>query len=546
MRRSLRLLSTLVAVALAAAGCRDSGTGPARAPLPKTAFARTSAALAALGPGWRTDAAEPYACLATLAARSGPIPYLYRRVALHLPPGLEAPDGAVAALRYRALGNGGSVAAVLNCVIPATQQARQAIARRFGIPLEPEVDGIIAVPSGCVSDQVNGQTNDCPIAGIVATPEPQPSDNPCDYDPYCYSGDPSTGGATTGGGDTSGGSTGGTSGGSTSCSNCGPNAPTVSCGAEVARGATVTCTVSNSGDLNVSGWSFDDGTNSIKGPTGIAQWSGPAVASGTVFVSLVDGTGLYASLTVKPRGWTWAVNGVSEYKEGTGYACLNHTPTFNVGGTMPLTETANGLNLEIGWADCINGRRFIQPDSYDTGDGFHVTTAPSGPNQGMHYVDSATLYLRRESTLNTGLFAAAPDVVINSTYVQQAPECGSQTNWYRFSTCMHTSPDAYIAGVKAHEGRGTTNHNGHFSAAYDAVTDPANDPMKMLDESVGTSRVSRAQFISSVQESFRRSAGAADLATRDIRDGGTIVTGNWSGTYWGWLDDHFASMKTSN
>jgi hypothetical protein len=543
---SLRRLFIFLGFALAASGCRDSGTEPARAPLPKAGFARTSAALAAIGPGWRTDAAEPYACLATLAARGGPIPYLYRRVALHLPPGLEAPDGAVAALRYRALGADGSVAAVLNCVIPATGQARQAIARRFGIPLEPEVDGVIADPSGCVTDQVNGETNDCAIAGIVATPEPQPSDNPCDYDPDCYSGgDPSTGGATSGGGDTSGGSTGGTSGGSTSCSNCGPNAPTVSCGAEVVRGAAATCTVSNSGDLNVAGWSFDDGTNSIAGPAGTAEWSGPAVASGTVFVSLVDGTGLYASLTVKARGWTWAQNGVSEYRDGTGYACLNHTPTFNVGGTMPLTAAANGLNLEIGWSDCINGRRFIQPDSYETGDGFHVTTASSGPNQGLHYVVDATLYLRRESTYNSGMYANAPSVVISQTYVALAPACGSSTNWYRFSTCMGAAPDSFMAGVKAHEGRGTTGHNGHYSAAYDAISKVDNDPMKMLDEVVGLTSETLQQFSQDVRERFRRRAEPADIATKDVSDGGTIVTGNWSGTYWGWFDDHFASGNVS-
>src|SRR5438128_1265536 len=80
-------------------------------------------------------------------------------------------------------------------------------------------------------------------------------------------------------------------------------------------------------------------------------------------------------------------------------------------GALPH-ERANGIILEIGWTDCDTGRRFIQPDSWVTGDGFTVATAPSGPNRGMHYVSSATLYMRRESTYNAGMFPTAPLVVI--------------------------------------------------------------------------------------------------------------------------------------
>lgn len=540
VRVSPGVLSIGLAVALAVAGCRDIGTEATGAPTLGPAFARTSSALTALGPGWRTDAAEPYACLATIATKSGPIPHLYRRVPLRLPPGLEARDGAVAALRYQAVRSDGSVTAVLNCVIPATSRAREAVARRFGIPLTPEVNGVImAVGERCVIDQLNGKTNDCPIAPIVV--RPQPVDNPCNYSDYCIPGvgDP-TGGGGYGGGTTPGG--GSTGGGSTPCSNCGPNSPALSCGGEVQRGAPVSCVLSGSGDLDVVSWSFSDGTSSVTAPGGRADWSGPAVASGTAFVSLVNGTTLYASVTVKARGWTWASNGVSEYRDGTGAPCLNHTPTFGSPGALPH-ERANGINLEIGWTDCDTGRRFIQPDSWVTGDGFTVATAPSGPNQGMHYVSSATLYMRRESTYNAGMFPTAPLVVIANAYALLA--CDSVTNWYRFSTCMHANPDAYIAGAKAHEGRGTTGHNGHFSAAYDAAADTANDPMKLLDEQVGANSETQTFFLNNVRDAFRRAAKRVDDATADVSFGGTIVTGNWAGTYYGWTVDHFAPTNTT-
>lgn len=239
-----------------------------------------------------------------------------------------------------------------------------------------------------------------------------------------------------------------------------------------------------------------------------------------------------ATVEVRNRGWTWANRAESVYRDGTGTICYNYTPTFG---------RPNGANLEIGWTQCDVGHAFVQPDSHaPTGDGFAVETVASGPNQGLHFVSSASLHMLRESTYNPGLWPNAPAVQLSDTPPwTQATECGASANWYQFSLCKHADADGFIAGVKAHEGWGSTGHNGHFSAAYDAVTDPANDPMIFLDQEVGEKSITQAEFIARLRDGFYPRAGAADEATKDISNGGHIVTGNWSGIYWGWLDDHF-------
>jgi hypothetical protein len=113
---------------------------------------------------------------------------------------------------------------------------------------------------------------------------------------------------------------------------------------------------------------------------------------------------------------------------------------------------------------------------------------------------------------------------------------------------MGANPESFVAGVRAHEGYGTTGHNGHFSAAYDAVADPANDPMVYFDRKVGQNSISYSSFLVEVRRGFYDRAGAADRATLDISDGGTIVTGNFTGTYYGWVpeDGQFVFSHTTH
>lgn len=505
----MRAWIVLAAALMLAGACSDlTSTGRAGPGTAGPEFARSLRALQNLGPGWSTSPGEPHACFASVENPGRHIPYLYSRFALHLGPGVRARDGEVTAFRFVSRARDGSIRAVINCVIPATARARAEVARRLRIPLPDSGSGVTVM--GCVIGNSFG--NPCvldPVV-VVAVDEEEP---PCDYAPVCnpdHTGSPSTG-------------TGGTGG----CANCGPDVPRVQC-PSVQRGQRVRCLVSPAGDLDVISWSFTDGTSTVAGPSGNTEWSGPVVASGEVAVRMRDGTVLIGMLTVQDRGWTWATHAVSEYRDGTGVQCLNYTPTFN---------SIEGLNLPLGATDCSATRRQIQPDSYDGGDGFVAATVPGGPNRGMHYVSSASLSLRRESTYNLGVFPNAPRVPLiqTSAYPHQTL-CGRTTaNWYEFNTCMHADADGYIAGLRAHEGRGSHGNNGHFSAAYNAVADPANDPMILFDQSVGSNSISRNAFIIDVRQEFHSAAEAVDQATRDIPDGGRLVTGNWSGQTWRWL-----------
>lgn len=485
------------------------------------AFSASSQALAALGPSWRTPAQSPHGCFVSVAAGEGPIPYLYRRIPLRFPAPIQAEDGAVAAFRYRAVRPDGGVSAVLNCVIPATERAREAVARRFRVPTGPEEGGIVI--QGCVIE--NSPENPCPIDPIVVIAPP--AEEPCSdcNEPVPP---PPPGGDGSGGG-----------GGTDPCLHCGPSAPTLSCTSGVPRGGAGQCTVGSSdGSIpDVVSWEFTDDVSTVAGPTGGTRWMGPAIQSGIVTATLADGNGLQASFGVADRGWKWATHALSEYSDGTGPACFDHTPTFG---------QPNAMNLPMDAADCAHPQRQIQPDSYaPAGDGFTAVTVPGGPNQGLHYVQSARYSLKRKSTYNSGLWPNAPAVPLKD---QQQAACGNWANWQGFSRCMGVDPDAYIAGTRAHEGWGTTGHNGHFSAAYDAVTDPNNDPMIFFDQRVGSNSLDLNTFILRVREGFHERAKRADDATLDIRDGGTKVTGNWSGTYHGWApgEGKFLAISHSN
>ncbi|HET7462276.1 MAG TPA: hypothetical protein VFJ82_13570 [Longimicrobium sp.] len=119
-------------------------------------------------------------------------------------------------------------------------------------------------------------------------------------------------------------------------------------------------------------------------------------------------------------------------------------------------------------------------------------------------------------------------------------------NWYQFTLCQGDNPALFIAGLKAHEGWGTTHHNGHYSAAWDVVTNPATDPLIFLDEQVGGSKTTFDSFVRDLRGGFIVRAARADSASLDVINGGQIVKGNWSGILWLWSGDHFVQSQHSN
>lgn len=497
-----KFLVPLVAAALASGGCRDGATEavPQFAPGVGPAFAASARALEVLGPGWRTPPESPHGCFMSIAAAESPSPYMYRRLPLRFPADVQASDGSVAAFRYRGVRPDGKVMAVLNCVIPATERAREVVRQRFRVPTGPEEGGVVV--QGCVTEGM------CVLEPIVVVAPPK---DPCD-DGGC--GEPPPPPKPVGG-----------DGGTGACTGCGPAAPILSCTTGVPRGSAGECTVST-GDGSVAEvvrWEFTDGATTVLGPNSGMKWLGTAVLSGTVTATLKDGNALQADFGVSDRGWRWGTHAANEYVDGSGPSCFNHTPTFG---------QPNGVNLPMDATDCTTSRRFIQPDSYSpAGDGFAAVTVSGGPNGGFHYVRSARYEMKRKSTYNSGLWSNAPAVQLTG---QQQVACGVWANWFGFSQCMGVDPSAYIAGARAHEGWGTTGHNGHFSAAYDAAIVPNNDPMILFDQRVGPRSNDLSTFIVELRREFQQRARRADDATLDTQYGGTTVTGNWSGSYYGW------------
>lgn len=330
-----------------------------------------------------------------------------------------------------------------------------------------------------------------------------------------------------------------------------PRPVNLACTPSVTRGDTVSCAATSEGSFRVTGWRFSDGNGTeISPPAGSSQnssktWAGQMVTGGTVTVYAVSGgqpQTASATINVLPRGWTFASHAQHRYSDGTGDPCLHHTPRQN---------TWNGVNLQIG-VGCSVAKRFLQPDMFapDTAQAFTIGQVAGGPNDSLRFVVSTNIRMLRESTYNTGLWPDAPPEQLSDTIGptpwNQATDCGPTSNWYNFTKCKGGDPDAVITGLKHHEGWGSTGHNGHYSAAWDVVTNPATDPLRFLERQVSQRRDTFDSFFSMVRGEYQDIARMADLATLDVGNGGTVVKGNWQGQFWAWWDgDHFSSMNLS-
>lgn len=505
--------------ALSSAACSDVASVPS--PFRSTEHTlRTSASAGKPGDSL-------YGCYVSEAVENAHFRYRYTRRELHFPQPALAPDRPPLEYRLRIQADGTPPIVVANCLIPRSPEAVRTLENvfhatgvRYTTPGHPQQDETIS--ASIYEDPCNSRIGDnydpkgtCFALDPVTGTAPPPSSPPPPPSP----GAPISPGV-------------GSGGGSGPCDYCSYNgSATFSCTPSVQRGGAVSCGIqaakTSESSITVTSWTFRDAlgrTVTSTDPT--VDWNGVAVTGGNVTVQFDDGTGLRevsSSFAVSDRGWNWARNAESTYSDATGPVCYDHTPTYN---------RANGVNLPMGTGDCTP-QRMVQPDSYTpAGDGFTAGTVTSGPNQGFHYIRTAKLYLRRQSSYNLGMRWDAPRVALQGA---QQSACGDWANWFEYTLCAGYSPDAYIAGAHAHEGYGTTGHNGHFSAAYDAVADPGYDPMIFFDQQVGGNDIALDDFMNFVRHDFQLLAERADRATLDLALGGTIVTGNYSGEYCGWL-----------
>jgi hypothetical protein len=503
-----------------------AGAGCGEAPSAPGAPRRTTGLQAEATPDGRANA---YGCYVSEAVQGAPFRYTYTRRPVQFPDHVAASPRPPLTYRLRFQRRGEEPVLVANCTIPRSRSAIQLLEALFRVPESARLGrddsrSEITIQTTftdepCINKPGDNYDDCYELPPVISDPPPPlPSDPP-----------PPTGGD---GGIVPGT---GTGGGGSPCENCSyGGSAAFGCTSTAARGSTVTCAVNASKDelsnVAVRSWRFTDADgNETQQSGGALTWQGPAVVGGTVTVRLDDGSGereLVSSFAVTARGWTWAKDAESVFSDGTGVQCSYWT-TPDQGGS-------NGINLPMGAANCSVAKPQIQPDSYSAGDGFVAVTATTGPNQGFHYIQSARLSIRRESSYNIRLRPDAPQVQVLSYGLNQRRCATNWVNWYQFTLCQGVDPQGYIVGTHNHEGYGSTGHNGHYSAAYDAAVSAANDPMILFDQIVGTNSMDWGAFVLLVRDNFYKRARAVDDATRDIPNGGTIVTGNYSGIYYGY------------
>ncbi|HEX6746655.1 MAG TPA: hypothetical protein VF092_05115 [Longimicrobium sp.] len=525
---ALRLLTLALAAALSA--CTDE---PFTSSVPASQPARPQLRAAA------SESESPYGCYISEAVRTPLYRYRYTRRELHFPATALAADGSTLKYRLRLQNPGEEPVYVANCLIPRTQTGVRFLEQWLRVPKDvrytvthtPDRTGTVTT----MATSVNGDPCDSQVGDLydenktcfgldeiiaISKPAPPPPPPP---EPAPPPGETTIGTDTPGGGDGP-------------CYTCEyNNSGTLACTASVQRGGTVSCSINTAkqGEANlvVHSWTFVDADgNTSQNLDPVVTWSGTAVVGGTVTVRFDDGSGareIVSSFMVTDRGWSWARNAESVFSENTGVQC-SYWGTPDQGGS-------NGINLPQGAASCAETKRFVQPDSYSpAGDGFVARTVQSGPNQGFHYIESARLNIKRESSVNVGLRPDAPQVPLLRLGLNQRSCSTNLINWYQFTLCQGVDPEGYIRGVHNHEGYGSTGHNGHYSAAYDAAVDPANDLMIYLDRMIGVNTINWGTFVEDVRRGFFPRAKMVDEATQDLLNGGTIVTGNYSGIYYGY------------
>jgi len=513
-----RFLTTLVLAAgvMGSGGCRDGATGPVPLAAPGPAFSASSAALSALGPGWRTRADAPYGCFVSVATGGGPIPYRYDRVPMSFPAGALAKDGAVTAFRYRLQGPDGTVYRVLNCVIPNTKQARHHVGKFFNVPTE-QPDGMLTT-QGCVTKGM------CPVDEIIVigTPKPrEPIGGPeCTIQEYCWPDpDPLPEPGTPGGG------------GTAPCATCGPAVAMLTCSPRApVRGEPVQCVVSmEDGSFpSVSGWSFQSPVGTVPGPSGGAEWSGPIVQDGMVTATMGNNTLLFR-VGVDTRGWRW----------GKDQWDMSHETAPLYIDQIGDEEWVSGVSTRLGWNCTASGcgtLRRVQPD-IDTNDqnGYTAAQVQAGPNAGYWFVSDRTFHMDRATNLNPTIKPTGPRRLLAEP---QASQCRRAmrlpfgtpvyVNQYEFNeVCMGVDMDAMVNGAWNHEEWGSGSNNGHEIRAQTIAAQMQYDPWHAVESLVFASepdlRRKAAELVSPIQKYIDDEGGNHNY-----------VTGNWSGYLWLW------------
>lgn len=279
------------------------------------------------------------------------------------------------------------------------------------------------------------------------------------------------------------------------------------------RGQTVVCTLSLPTGATESNWSFSDGTNQVTPSSNPGtSWSGTAVQSGTVSVS-VSGYSqpLTALLTVIPRSG-WAFTAVSAQKVanggGTG-ACASNLVTL----TSPPPNASN-----VG-KSCLS-----QAFSYSPGQ------VSGGPNNGYYYVASVSNSSGSNATIYQ--WERVPDLEnTSSTFYQK------QTATYN----LQSDPNGCISGsnlttqTQRHE---IGSVQGHWGEYNNAQNNSSNNLGVVGELTIGAPSLTLTQFQTSVsnaltnaEQTILNASAVEPYGVNEDQNGNFLGIINWPPSY---------------
>jgi hypothetical protein len=207
----------------------------------------------------------------------------------------------------------------------------------------------------------------------------------------------------------------------------------------VTRGQTTTCTVNGPSGATYSGWKFQDGAgNTVASSNTASTWSGVAVQSGTVSVTVTSGSGgghnqtkATGALTVSARSG-WAFNPATSNRIANGSACD--------GTTLSVVSTP------------VPNARVGESDAYSAAQWTGQQIGGDGPNTGYAYATSP-------SDQSQYCWVISNDVD-NSTSAFYQAQCG---NWN--GTSGYISGPTLDADDQRHEGGSVNSHYAEYVSA---------------------------------------------------------------------------------
>lgn len=245
-----------------------------------------------------------------------------------------------------------------------------------------------------------------------------------------------------------------------------PPPPTLVCNpSPVTRGSNVYCEVFGAAATRVTHWSFsgDNDSGNVSGPSGVKNWSGTMVQSGTVSVTL---SGLPSPtpvhITVNNRSWGSQVVPADSVPNGT-FATLP-TPPYEASGTLGQYMWQHYRNVP------------------------NPTQVPGGgPNSGFYYFASPL------SLDQFYMYEVNPDLTnAQSAFAQ-----------HQFGNCGVISRPSLENNVVEHESSSQSGVHSHYNRYEAFLTSQDRDPNVFVEQRVARPGSSSTQFRSQTDDYVR-------------------------------------------